>query len=135
MDMTGGKPPDKGDKLRLLSIDQLDGRTMAAKNARALIDSLQSDLGGVEHLSAAEREIVQRAALASAMCQHAEALWLMGRPIDVQEYCTLVNAQRRLLVTVGLKRRPRDVTPDLAAYIGQRALPEAPADDGDRDDD
>jgi len=133
MELTGRNNPDKADKLRLLSIDQLDGRTMAAKNARALIEAIESDLGGADRLTAAEREIVQRAALASAMLQHAEAMWLMGRPIDVQEYCALTNVQRRSLTTLGLNRRSRDVTPDLSAYIaaraGQGAEQEAPADD------
>ena len=34
---------------------------------------------------------------------------------------TGVNVQRRLLVTVGLQRRSRDVTPDLDAYVAGRA--------------
>jgi hypothetical protein len=124
---------NKPDKACLLTFDQLDGRTMAAKNARALIDNIESDLGGADRLTAAEREIVQRAALASALCQHMETLWLMGKGIDVASYATLVNTQRRLLATMGLARRPRDVTPELSAYIAQRAgqgdEQEAPADE------
>lgn len=120
------------DKAKLLSFDQLDGRTIAAKNARALIETLASDLGGADRLTAAEREIVRRAALSSAMLEHMEALWLIGKGVDVAAYCALVNVQRRLLTTVGLQRRPRDVTPDLAKYIAARTAPAAPdTDDGE----
>jgi hypothetical protein len=37
------------------------------------------------------------------------------------QYCTLVNAQRRLLETVGLKRVARDVTPSLQEYLAMEA--------------
>jgi hypothetical protein len=102
-------------------LNQLDGRTLPAKNARALIAEFESDLGGADRLSAAEREIIKRAALASAMIEHMETAWLAGQPLDVTAYTALVNVQRRLLATVGLERRARDVTPDLARYIESRA--------------
>lgn len=117
MELTGGKPPEK---VQLLSLGDLDGRTLAARQARQLIDDLESDLGGRDRLSAAERELIQRAALSGAMLQDLETRYLMGKGIDVAAYSTLANAQRRLLATVGLKRRPRDVT-DLSAYIAGHA--------------
>lgn len=112
-----GSPATDSGKRTLLTFDQLDGRTVAAKKAKALIAELESDLGGADRLSAGEREIVQRAALAAAMIEHMEAAWLSGTGLDVTAYNALVNNQRRLLETLGLKRRPRDVTPDLADYI------------------
>ena len=48
-----------------------------------------------------------------ALLEDIEAAWLSGQPIDPAQYCTLVNSQRRLLETVGLKRQARDVTPKL----------------------
>lgn len=120
-----GKPPNNGKKARLLSLADLDGRTNAAKWARSLVADLESDLGGAERLSAAEREIVQRCALASAMLQDMEATWLTGRGVDVAAYTTLANSQSRMLKMIGLARRPRDVTPDLDDYVASRA-PAAP---------
>jgi hypothetical protein len=32
-------------------------------------------------------------------------------------YCTTINCQRRVFEAIGLKRRPRDVTPSLHAYL------------------
>src|SRR5262245_42592385 len=110
-------------KVRLLSLADMDGRTLAAKNAKALIASLEDDLGGADRLSAAERELVQRAALASAVLQDMEANWLSGRGLDVTAYTTLANTQSRLLKLLGLQRRPKDVTPDLSKYIAERSGP------------
>jgi hypothetical protein len=113
--------PDTGRKVRLLTLGDLDGRTNAAKAARGLIGALQDDLGGADRMNAGEREIVQRAALASAMLQDMEAQWLTGRGLDVAAYTTLSNTQSRLLKLLGLQRRPRDVTPDLAEYVATHA--------------
>jgi hypothetical protein len=126
MDIATTRPPDTGPKARLLSLSDLDGRTLAAKHVKGLISSLEDDLGGADRLSAGEREIVQRAALASAMLQDMEATWLTGRGIDVAAYTTLANTQSRLLKLLGLERRPRDVTPDLDRYIAARAAPLPP---------
>jgi hypothetical protein len=121
-------PPDAG-KTRLLTLDAVDGRTVAARLAKTLVADLESDLGGADRLSAAERELVQRAALMSAMLGDAEARWLSGRSIDVAEYTTLANTQSRVLKMLGLERRARDVTPDLHRYIGEngpQAVPPVP---------
>jgi hypothetical protein len=118
--------PADAPKVRLMTLGDLDGRTNAAKAAKALIADLESDLGGADRLSAGERVIVGRAAVSTAMIEDMEARWLSGRPLDVAAYCALVNVQRRLLTTVGLQRRPRDVTPDLAAYVASRTIEAAP---------
>lgn len=87
---------------------------------------LENDLGGADRLTAAQRAIVRRAAVATAMLEDMEANWLSGRPLDVQTYCTLQNAQRRALTTLGLERKPRDVTPDLNRYIAANGQPAEP---------
>jgi hypothetical protein len=112
-----------GRKVRLLTLADLDGRTNAAKAARALVADLESDLGGADRLSAGEREIAQRAAIASAILHDIEAGWLSGRGIDIAAYTSLANTQSRLLKLLGLERRARDVTPDLPDYI-QQASPD-----------
>ena len=131
--MPPDNPPDAPRKARLLTLGALDGRTAAARNVKALIADIENDLGGADRLSAAEREIATRAALAGAVLQDMEANWLAGRPLDVAAYSTLSNTQSRLLKMLGLERRPRDVTPALGAYIAAHATeappppPDAPA--------
>jgi hypothetical protein len=120
-DIDAGSVPD-APKVRLMTLGDLDGRTAAARAAKALIADLEADLGGADRLSAGERVIVGRAAVATAMIEDIEARWLSGRSLDVAAYCALVNVQRRLLTTVGLQRRPRDVTPALADYVAAQTI-------------
>ena len=46
-------------KTKLATLDQLDGRTIAAKQARALMADIESDLGGRDELSTAEFQLIQ----------------------------------------------------------------------------
>jgi hypothetical protein len=109
-----------------MTLGDLDGRTGAAKAAKALIADLSADLGGVDRLSAAERALVVRAAVSTAMLEHIETVWLSGGDLDVAAYTALTNNLRRLLTTVGLQRRPRDVTPRLADYVAAKSPGGAP---------
>ncbi len=104
------KPPrTRAGKVRLRSLDDLDQRTAAARAARTLVAGLESDLG--KEPSTGERELIKRIAIAGAIAEDIETRWLQGARIDIAEYATLINAQRRLCVTIGLERRARDVTP------------------------
>ena len=106
-----------GQKVRLLSLHDLDRRTAAYQRTVALIDAIEADAGGHDQLTTGQRQIVQRIALTCALAEHLEARWLSGEEIDPTIYCTLANAQKRLLELVGLRRLPRDVTPSLTDYL------------------
>ncbi|MEI9422212.1 hypothetical protein O7A70_13665 [Mesorhizobium sp. Cs1299R1N1] len=114
-------PAKGGGKARLRTLDDLDRRTKAAQATFELRDQLATDLGGMEQLSAMEREIVDGAALLGAMIKDAGATYLSGDPVDLGEFMALTNAQRRLLADVGLQRRARDITPSLQDIISGRA--------------
>jgi hypothetical protein len=103
----------------LLTLDHLDQRTAAAKAARVLVASLTSDMGGNDQLSAGERELVKRAALCGAIVADFEARWVAGQEVALSEYLAVVNVQRRVLATLGLKRMPNDITPDPLTYARQ----------------
>jgi hypothetical protein len=113
-----GSKADAG-KVRLLTLDQLDGRTRAAQLVSQTISAVISDLGGDEHVSIAERQIVQRAALTGAMLTDLGVRWLSGGAVDPGLYATLANTERRLLETVGLRRRLRDIAPSKLAGLIQ----------------
>src|SRR6516164_4525080 len=115
-----------GQKVRLLSLHDLDRRTAAYQRTVALIDAIEADAGGHDQLTTGQRQIVQRIALTCALAEHLEARWLSGEEIDPVLYCTLANAQKRLLESVGLRRVPRDVTPSLAEYLRSRDAGAAP---------
>lgn len=122
---------------RLKSLDDLDGRTKQYRDAKVMIADLIGDLGGADRVTTAERALVERAALLSAMCQHLEATWLAGNKIFAPEYASLTNTLRRVLLALGLERRPRDVSPGAATERALAELREASrlAGDADADDD
>ncbi len=53
---------------------------------------------------------VQHAAVLGAVIEHQEACWLAGEEVNETGLLAAVNCQRRLLETVGLERRARDVS-------------------------
>jgi hypothetical protein len=92
---------------RWVNLSEIDGRTSTAKAARALIRALSVDLG--DDLTAGEQQLVVRAAMLGAMVADQEARWIAGKEIDLQDYLTTVNTQRRVLQALGLQRRPKPV--------------------------
>lgn len=109
-------------KVRLRSLGDLDRRTRAAQAVFALRDELASDLGGLDRLSAMQRELVENTAVLGAMLKDAAASYLSGEPVDLAEFMALTNAQRRLLSDLGLERRMQNITPTptLDAYRAQQ---------------
>jgi hypothetical protein len=89
-----------------LTLHHVDQRTAAAKRVQALIAGLTLELGGRAKLSPAQRELVQRSAVASLMIEDLEARLLAGQDVDPLVLTTLTNAQRRLLGALGLRREP-----------------------------
>jgi hypothetical protein len=106
--VAAAKPKD-GTKSRYLTLSDLDSRTKAARRALTLRAGFLVDLGGSDNSSTAQTELAQRGAVLGAMLEDREAKYLSGDGINLTEYCTLVNAQRRVLADIGLERRQKDV--------------------------
>jgi hypothetical protein len=93
-------------KVRLLTFSDIDGRFFAAKRVRELEAALIADSGGDEHVSAARRSLVRRAAVLAAVLEDHEARWAAGQaPFDPGVYLPGVNALGRVLERVGLDRQ------------------------------
>jgi hypothetical protein len=108
-------------KLRFFTLGDLDQRTAAYRMTLELIENVEGDLGGADQLSTAERQIIRHAALTGTMLEDLGTRWLNGEKVDPALFATLSNSERRLYETVGLRRRPRDVTPDLRTYLAEPA--------------
>jgi hypothetical protein len=105
-------------KARLLTLEALDGRTIASRRARDLAKQIETDLGG--NLSAAQSELVTRAALLSAFCADQESRWLAGDDaVDLGAWLSAIDRQRRTFQALGLRRVPKPV-PDLQAYLQEK---------------
>ncbi len=97
-----------------------DGRSATARRFRDIYEEVCGDLGGIEHLSEAERQLARRAAALSAEAERQEALWSRGEAeFDIAQYTTLANALRRLVESLGLRRVPREVGPPTLADISR----------------
>jgi hypothetical protein len=97
----------------------IDGRTTVARRFRDILSDVVSDLGGRDQISEGEYQLARRAASMSVMAEVQEA-WMAAQRFDkvnVEEFVKLVNGLNRTFASIGLRRRQRDVTPDLADYI------------------
>jgi hypothetical protein len=97
----------------------VDGRSLMARRFREVSAAMAADLGG--DLTEAQRHLVARAATLICWCEEREAELARGEQFDVSQYGAVTNALRRLLDTLGIERRARDVTPSLVDYLRQRA--------------
>ena len=59
-----------------------------------------------------------------AYIESCEVKWLGGKAVDLADYLAAINAQRRVLATVGLERRARNVTPSVAEYVTRMGVDE-----------
>ncbi len=103
----------------------VDGRSTWARRMRDLIELHVSDLGGVDACSNAERALVRRAACLSLECELLESQFAtdgQASPQSLDLYQRTSNSLRRLLESLGLERRHRDVTPaSVSAYLEGKA--------------
>jgi hypothetical protein len=90
-------------KTRLRTLDELDGRTHAAQHAKKLVSDLVESAG--PQCSVGRLELIKRAAILGAFIEDCEVRWLRKEPVAFNEWHAAVNAQRRVLVSIGLESR------------------------------
>jgi hypothetical protein len=96
---------------RLFAVAGLDGRTQTARRFRDLIESMTNDLGGADLLSEAQRQLIRRAATLAVMAEATEADVVRDMACDLNNYGMIADRLRRILETLGVERRARDVGP------------------------
>lgn len=118
----------------------IDGRSAWVRRAKDVIASHLSDMGGKDNTSAAERSIVRRASVLTVELERLEARFAVAgetAAVDLDLYIRASGNLRRLLESVGLERRSRDVTPSLSEYLarydGEQATG-APEDEPDEEE-
>lgn len=93
-----------------LFIEPVDGRTVMGRRFKDLVAFFVGDLGGRDVLSEGQKQLVRRTSLISALCEEMEAQAVQQlAKFDVDKYVVLVNCQRRLCETLGLKRVQKPV--------------------------
>jgi hypothetical protein len=80
-------------------------------------------MGGVDNVSAAERHIIRRACVLIVELERLEGKFAQASEVSVDDldcYGRTAANMRRLLESVGLQRRTRDITPDPLEYAARR---------------
>jgi hypothetical protein len=80
-----------------------------------------NDLGGRDLLSEAQLSLIRRAAAIECELERLDAMLSTGAEVDLDSYGRAASHLRRLFETLGLERRPRDVTPTLSDYLVRAA--------------
>jgi len=107
---------------QLLTREQLDGRTNAAKLFDRLIRDIEIDLGGRDQLSTIELALIEAFAGAAVTLQHLNTQLALGQEIDLSQHAQAVSAMVRVAGRLGLQRRAREITPDPLDYARESEL-------------
>ena len=101
--------------------NEVDGRSAWMRRYRDLIQLHVSDLGGEDLISESERRLVRRAAMLTLQCELLDQKFALSEGeasvIDLDRYQRASNSLRRLLESLGLQRRQRDITPSVEDYV------------------
>ena len=100
---------------RKLWLPGVDGRSPIARRARDIHEALTTDLGN--DLTEAQKQLVRRSTLLAVRCEEMERDAMMGERIDFELFGKAAERLRRLLTTLGLERRMRDITPTVDQYL------------------
>jgi hypothetical protein len=101
-----------------VNIRKLDLRTRLGRDVKALLRDFYEDLGGEDNVSIQVRVLVEDAIVPQLLALRAFTGWMANNefkgmpPERLSRYwIALVNSLRLNLVTIGLERRVRDITP------------------------
>jgi hypothetical protein len=95
-----------------------DGNSAWSRRYRDLVAGHVSDLGGSSVLSEAQLSLVRRASAIECELEQMEGRLSMGEEVDLDVFTRSASHLRRILETLGLERRSRNVTPPtLAEYL------------------
>jgi hypothetical protein len=111
---------------RTKGADIVDGRSAYMRRFKDLMRMHHADLGGIDNLSEAEQAIIRRAVTLIIILERLEFDFAASDELktpsaaSITQYSQVANTVKRLLESLGLKRRSKDITPDLASYLKSR---------------
>lgn len=110
---------------RSLLPKEVDGRSIYARRYRDLVALHTNDLGGAANISAGEQALVRRACVIVINIERLELKFAQAEDVAVEDldlHQRMSNTLKRLLESLGLKRRAKDVTPSLHDYLKRRTI-------------
>lgn len=115
---------------RQLFIDG-DPRSAWSRRFHDLVVSHMNDLGGADLLSEAQFSLIRRCAALECELERLDARLSAGETVDLDSYGRCAGHLRRIFETLGVERKPRDLTPTLDQYLALKAVEKERASDGD----
>ncbi len=100
---------------RVAAVIEGDGRLALPRRFRDLCAGIASDLGGAEHLSTIQLDLIRRYAGLAVLAEKLEADVINGREVALGEMILIASTLARLSRRIGLNRVAKDITPSLDA--------------------
>jgi hypothetical protein len=104
-------------------LPNIDHRSRWVRRFRDVLAQHLSDLGGADQVSHAEAAIARRASCLIVELEQMETVFAINgsaTPNQLLEYGRGASTLRRLLETLGLQRRSKDVTTTLDQYLREK---------------
>jgi hypothetical protein len=122
---------------RSLMPRSIDGRSVYMRRFRDVFALLVADAGGEDRVTEAIKSMARRAATITVELERYECIFADSQdgasPNQLETYQRLSNTLRRLLETIGIDRKPRDITPSIRDYMKPRSRITIDHDDGGGD--
>jgi hypothetical protein len=100
-----------------------DGRGAWTRRWKDIVELHVADAGGRDCMTEAMLSLCRRAATLEIQLEQLECCMSQGDDVDIEIYGRIASHLRRILETLGVERRPRDVTPSLQNYLQAKAAP------------
>ena len=121
----GSKPTELAERFDERFMSELDGRVRVAKSLRERLNSLVSDLGGLDGLSYQELSLCKRAIHIERLIEKDELSMAHGGVVDRFATIAAINTLTSLFSKIGLKRRSKIL--NLKDYLNaQQPAPSGP---------
>jgi hypothetical protein len=124
----GGSHPAPEGRLRLVTRQSLDQRTLASKQFDAIVRQIRRDCSDTNcddsDLSTVQIAMIEAFAGVSVLLDAMTVKVLLGEKIDALEFCTLSSTLVRIGSRLGLTRKNRTVeVPNLRDYLDDKGEP------------
>jgi hypothetical protein len=96
------------------------GNTAWSRRYRDLIAGHVVDLGGRELLSESQLSLIKRASAIECELEQAEGRLSLGESVDLDAFTRAASHLRRILETLGLRRVPKEIVPQLSTYLSRQ---------------
>jgi hypothetical protein len=98
-----------------------DGRGAWVRRWKDIVELHVSDLGGQDACSEAQLSTCRRIATTTVELERMEARMSNDEEVDLDVYNRMAGNLRRMLETIGIERRQRDVTDDIDEVLARVA--------------